>query len=572
MSSSDAPASSARGAQPWFVAGDIDGFFGLAVDNLIQFLLILALCQGVLGFSSELLLGRILPGAAVSLLVGNAYYSWQSQKLSKATGRHDVCALPYGINTVSLFAYVFLVMLPVKTEAMRQGMEASAAATLAWQVGLAACFASAVIELVGSLVAEKIRRATPRAALLSTLAGIAISFIAIDFAIKTFAMPLVAMLPLGVILTTYFAGIKKMPLRIPGGAWAVLLGTAVAWALYFAGQKPTPVDAAAFAPALQSVGLRIPVPVLGDMVTGITHPIARQFLIPVMLPMGLFNVIGSLQNIESADAAGDDYPTFPSLAVNGAGSMLAAAFGSCFPTTIYIGHPGWKKLGARSGYSVLNGVFFSLVALSGLTSLFAALLPIEAGMAIILWIGVVITAQAFQAVSRHHAPAVAIGLFPAIAAWGLLIFQQGLAAAGIATNDPALADKVINHPAALKMAGLNLPGLLATSQGFLIICMVWAALSTHLLDRKFLAAAAWSCIGAVAAFFGFIHAGKMTASGGIYQIGFASGSRWAFGYLLVAGFFGLMHVGLKQGWIRTGDNEPGEPPAAADEDDASDTA
>ena len=71
MSTSDASAPPARKAQPWFVAGDIDGFFGLAVDNLIQFLLILALCQGVLGFSSELLLGRILPGAAVSLLVGS---------------------------------------------------------------------------------------------------------------------------------------------------------------------------------------------------------------------------------------------------------------------------------------------------------------------------------------------------------------------------------------------------------------------------------------------------------------------------------------------------------------------
>ena len=39
-------------AQPWFVAGDYDGFFGLAIDNLIQFLLIIALCQGVLGFPS----------------------------------------------------------------------------------------------------------------------------------------------------------------------------------------------------------------------------------------------------------------------------------------------------------------------------------------------------------------------------------------------------------------------------------------------------------------------------------------------------------------------------------------
>ena len=34
----------------WIVRGDIDGFFGLAIDNLVQLLLIDALCRGVLGF------------------------------------------------------------------------------------------------------------------------------------------------------------------------------------------------------------------------------------------------------------------------------------------------------------------------------------------------------------------------------------------------------------------------------------------------------------------------------------------------------------------------------------------
>ena len=39
-----------RGAMRWFVRGDIDGFFGLALDNLVQLLLIDALCRCVLGF------------------------------------------------------------------------------------------------------------------------------------------------------------------------------------------------------------------------------------------------------------------------------------------------------------------------------------------------------------------------------------------------------------------------------------------------------------------------------------------------------------------------------------------
>ena len=530
----------ARGAghstgQPLFVAGDLDGFFGLAIDNLIQFLLILGLCTEVLGFPLALVLHVILPGAALSIVVGNFFYAWQSHTLSAATGRHDVTALPYGINTVSLFAFVFLVMLPVKLAAQRQGLDPAAAAHLAWQLGLAACLLSGLIELAGAFVAERVRQATPRAALLSTLAGIAISFIAIDFAIKTFAEPLVALLPLGVILTTYFSH-TKLPGHIPGGAWALGLGSAAAWLLAVFGE-PGPVSAAGLGDAARTVGFYWPVPVLGDVIAGLTHPLLRPYLVPVVLPMGLFNILGSLQNIESAEAAGDSYPTLPSLAMNGIGSVVAAGFGSCFPTTIYIGHPGWKGLGARSGYSVLNGIFFAVIALSGLTGLINALVPMEAGMAIVLWIGIIITAQAFQTTPSAHAPAVAIGLFPAIAAWGLLVLSETLGAAGIATAAPDLAERVLAAPSAFRQVGLHLDGLVAISQGFMVTCMVWSAMSAHLIDRQFRRAAAWALVGAVAAFFGFVHAGSMTPAGNVYDIGFGTGWRWAIGYGLCALFF-----------------------------------
>src|SRR6201987_676065 len=106
----------------WFVRGDIDGFFGLALDNLVQLLLIDALCRFVLGFPPELIYGRVLPGAAVSILIGNLAYAYQARQLAERTGRTDVCALPYGINTVSLFAHVFLIMLPAKAAATSAGL------------------------------------------------------------------------------------------------------------------------------------------------------------------------------------------------------------------------------------------------------------------------------------------------------------------------------------------------------------------------------------------------------------------------------------------------------------------
>src|SRR5213083_2540108 len=119
---------------PWIVRGDIDGFFGLALDNLVQLLLIGVLCGTVLGFSAELIYGRVLPGAAASILVGNLFYALQARKLAERTGRTDVCALPYGINTVSLIAHVFLIMLPVKL--------ATGDPYAAWRMGLVACLGS----------------------------------------------------------------------------------------------------------------------------------------------------------------------------------------------------------------------------------------------------------------------------------------------------------------------------------------------------------------------------------------------------------------------------------------------
>src|ERR1700752_3759619 len=145
---------------PWFVRGDLDGFFGLALDNLVQLLLIDSLCRFVLGFPDELIAGRILPGAAVSLFIGTLFYALQAHRLAARTGRTDVCALPYGINTPSVFGHVFLVMLPAKLAARGAGMTEAQAVEIAWKMGLVAAFGSGLIEFAGAFVAGPLRRAT----------------------------------------------------------------------------------------------------------------------------------------------------------------------------------------------------------------------------------------------------------------------------------------------------------------------------------------------------------------------------------------------------------------------------
>jgi hypothetical protein len=44
-----------------------------------------------------------------------------------------------------------------------------------------------------------------------------------------------------------------------------------------------------------SIGVYVPVPVLGDLAAGLTHALTLRFLVPVIIPRGLFNILGSLR-------------------------------------------------------------------------------------------------------------------------------------------------------------------------------------------------------------------------------------------------------------------------------------
>lgn len=513
----------------WIVRGDIDGFFGLAVDNLVQLLLIDTLCRGVLGFPADLVYGRILPGAAISVLVGNLAYAHQARQLAARTGRTDVCALPYGINTVSLFAHVFFIMLPAKVLAAAAG--APDPARVAWQAGLFATLSSGVIELVAAPFAERVRKATPRAALLSTLAGIALSFISLGFLYRTFARPVVGLTTLAIVMLTYFGRVRFKG-RLPGGVIAVALGTIIAWATGIApvGAKPT------------GAGLHPPLPVAGDLLASLGGGHLWPYL-SVIVAMGLFNVLGSLQNIESAEAAGDGYDTRRSLTINGVGSVAAALFGSAFPTTIYIGHPGWKALGARAGYSVLNGVFMTVICLTGTLAWIAWAIPIDAGMAIVLWIGMMIVAQAFDAIPRAHTPAVVVGLLPGIGAWGALLAKNGLRAAGLGGPAGPFTEALVVE---FQKNDTWISGAFAIEQGFLFTAMLLSAAVVGVIERRWNVAAAWCVCAALLSATGLMHSYQWTFADTALRLSPAWPFVWS--YLAMAAVF------FSARWI----TEPGE--------------
>src|SRR6186997_2989677 len=470
---------------PWIVRGDFDGFFGLALDNLVQLLLIDTLCRTVLGFPPELLYGQVLPAAAISILVGNVAYAFQARALAARTGRTDVCALPYGINTVSLIAHVFLVMLPAKTLAERVG--AVDPVRVAWQAGLLATFATGVIELGCAFVAERVRKATPRAALLSTLAGIALGFISLGFLFRTFAYPVVGMTTLAIVMLTYFGRVRFKG-HLPGGVVAVTLGTLLCWITGIApvGARPSPAT------------IHTPVPVVGDLIAAFGGGHMLPYL-SVITAMALFNVLGSLQNIESAEAAGDSYDTRYSLTVNGA-----------FVTTICV---------------------------TGTLAWIAWAIPIEAGMAIVLWIGMMIVAQAFQATPREHAPAVVVGLLPGIGAWGALMAKNGLRAAGLGGPAGPFSESLVGE---FQKTDTWIAGAFAIEQGFLFTAMVLSAAVVGVIERRWRRAAAWSAFAALLSACGLMHSYQWTFGDTALNLAPA----WPF----VIGYAGMSLIFLSAQW------------------------
>jgi adenine/guanine/hypoxanthine permease len=493
---------------PWFVPGDWDGFFALFFSGFPDLLLIAGLAP-LCGFSASMVTTRILPGVALSIFAGNIFYAGQAHRLAQRTGRTDVTAIPFGVNAPTIFVYVALIMQPV--------YQRTHDANLAWQAGVFASFLSGVIQSAGAFCTDWLRRTTPRAALLSPLAGTAMAFLCLDFVLRVFQTPELGLLPSIVVLAIFCAKIR-LPFRLPGGLVCLIIGALLTALLKWTHLYHLPVSQVSMSPGIY-------LPHALNLVAFILHGEGWKFL-SVILPMSVLDTIVALQVLESVQVAGDDYPTRPSLLVNGLATLAASLFGSPFPTALYFGHMAHKELGARSGYSILSGTATMLVCLTGLVVPFLRVVPLEVVAMIVVWFGLLMVAQAFTEIPKSHAIAVGFGLIPMLASWAVGLIDVALRTAGssFVQSAPLFGDQLYVY------------GLIALSQGALLVSMIWAAVIAYLLDRRFLHAAAWLAGAAALSCTGFIHAFRITTRGVETVIGAFAAPAFALSYLAAALF------------------------------------
>jgi AGZA family xanthine/uracil permease-like MFS transporter len=467
----------------WWVPGDWNGFFGLFTNVVLNVIVLTGLCLGVVNLPEDLVFGRILPALGIALPIGNLYYAYLARQLAKREGRTDVTAMPYGPSVPHMFIVVFVIMLPVYLSTKD--------AKLAWQAGLAWAFIIGVIVLLGAFVGPWIRAHTPRAAMLGTLAGISIAFISLRPAFQMWEVPWIAFVALAIVLVSWTANVR-LPGGLPGGLVAVIVGVVIGWAATAFGwsdyMKASNVQA-----SFAQFGLHLPLP-SAEVFYGLANVAP---LLATAIPLGIYNFTEAMNNVESAAAAGDSYNLRKILLADGIGAVVGAVLGSPFPPAVYIGHPGWKAVGGRVGYSLATGIVIALVCFLGLTALLLAVVPLAAILPILLYIGLVIGAQAFQASPKEHAPAVVLAIIPNVAAWGHLQVDSALNAAGTAAATLGI-DKLAG-------SGIVYHGMQLLGGGAVLAGLVLGAIAAFIIDRQLKLAALWAFAGAVLAFFGFIH-------------------------------------------------------------------
>ena len=522
-----------------WTSGDWNAFFGFGTNILVNMLVLTGLLRFVLKMPDSLVFGRILPALGLMMCLSTFYYAWLAYRLALRTGRTDVCALPSGVSVPHMFIVTFVIMLPItlKTGDPLKG----------WSAGLVWVFFQSFILMIGGFVAPYIRRITPRAALLGTLAGVSVTFISMRPALEMFMTPQIGLICFAIILVSWFGGVRY-PRGIPAGLMAIAAGMVIGWGSNLFGLGLGGLSLKGLGDAFANFGFSVPIPAVGYVFSGFEY---LGVILVTAIPFGIYDLVEAMDNVESAEAAGDGYPTTRVLTADGVVSLIGCLMGNPFINAVYIGHPGWKAMGGRIGYSAATGVMVIVLSWLGIISVLLALVPVVAISPILLYIGMLIAAQAFQTTPLKHAPAIGLAFTPHLAAWAKLQVDTVLGSTLNAAQSVGgmAADKAGEVKAAaiaaLPQGGVLYRGLEVMGGGSILAGLVLGAIGVFVIERDFLKASAFALAGAVLTYFGFMHGESVGVGGGL---GVTPAVALAYA-VVAAGFFALGKFGLSEDYV-----------------------
>ena len=533
-----------------------------------------------------------IPACGLGLLFGNIWFAWLATRLATKENRLDVTAQPYGLNTTVIYITVYAISLPALNAGVTKynpGDSASDADSIAmgkkaaeygWKVSVAANFVIGFMEILGCFLGDVIRNTVPTAAVYVPLAGVGFVWLAFSPMLTIAKAPMMCLLPFMVVVFGFFgnvrypvygkvtfpialmailmsvifgwAGACKRSTEVLGGAYGGDDGVSVSdfyngfRAISGTGSSGTcqGTDKAAAKAAWKTYAFK------GDIYGGFGKGLAglseselmEDFAAPALL-FGMIGFLGTMTCVESAEAAGDAYPMSEIMIVDGIGTCMAALAGGMFGTTVYIGHPVHKALGAKIGYSMLNGIAYFIFLATGLFACLYNVIPECASGAILVFVGLLLARQGFEETPERHYPCILLGLMPFICNWAWLESDGN--------------------------ASKNMGVLTLGPSGGIVQGIILAALTAWAIDRKFEEVTIFSIVVAFLSLFGiaFSHNDLVYSYGvwgaehqtlDVYADGSGvnkesgtpeeayNGWRWCVGFFMVA-FFSALHIPFQKG-------------------------
>lgn len=478
---------------PWACSGDINAFFGLMLDNVSDLVIFASILIGVFGMPEYVVLTRMVPGSAVAVLVGDLIFTAMAFRLAHRTGRKDVTAMPLGLDTPSTIAFALTILGPAYKIFEGQGMSPDAAAIRVWHLGMAVMVFAGLLKMGGAFVGRAIRRVMPRAGLLGSIAAVALVLIAFLPSLEIFHNPIVGFASLGIILVAFIAK-HRLPFKLPGAFAAVLAGVVIYYGL---GALPFDIPGiTGFKAPDLGWHISFPAPTLtfwqgvGDCL----------IFLPIVIPFTLAIVIGGIDVTESAAATGDHYDTRAVIFSDGVATLIAGLCGGVIQSTPYIGHPAYKDMGGRAAYTLAAALFIGAGGVFGYLAFVINAIPEAAVAPILVFIGLEITSQAFEASPSRHAKAVAICFLPVMA--NLVVIELNQLLGALQTSAEAIHGEFANTYQILVMLG----------NGFIISALLWGSMTADLIDANFRRASAFAWIAGVMSLFGVIHSPRITGA------------------------------------------------------------
>ncbi|WP_315861306.1 permease [Roseiconus lacunae] len=460
----------AWGGYRWLTPGDVNAFFGLMLDNLTGLFLVVILLSGF-GFPTDFAISALIPGTALGVLIGDLAFVYFAFRLAKKKQSSDVTAMPLGLDTPSVFGISLLILGPSFVQGVDTlGLSPEAAARRTWHIGIWCIVMSGLLKLAMAPATNWVRRVIPRAGLLGSLAAIALALISFFPLTEILAQSLPGFLALSIVLTTLIARIP-LPKNIPGTLGALIVAGLVYYLMCGLGIEGYHFPTISEIEWLPTAWMEA---TTGSWLGAFAD--ALPYL-PIALPFAIATVVGGIDCTESAAAAGDDYHTPTVVGVEAVATLLAGLCGGVIQTTPYIGHPAYKAMGGRAGYTLGTALVIGSAGLLGYFTFLNDVIPKPAVLPILVFIGLEITAQSFSATPKRHYAAVAIACLPALAS---LVFN--------------FCDRILSDPA-LGRAGLSLADLSPPFQeafgvitmlasGFILTSLLWAWGLAAAIDRR----------------------------------------------------------------------------------------